>query len=295
MKPQNKYAIAIGNFDGFHIGHQKIVATLKDIAGSEKLGSRLLTFNPSPKVFFHPNMVQIFTISQKKERLARLGLDSVEFLNFIKYHRLSAEEFVSQVLLERFAMDYIIVGENFGFGRHRQGDIQLLESLSKQLGFRLAVVSPLSYKNKRVSSSRIREALLQGDVQESACMLGNHYYIDGSIVEGDKLGRKLGFPTINLVTRNSILPEGVFESEVVVSGVNHIAVTNIGRRPTFLGEKVTVESHILGFNEIIYGENVRIVLKDKLRDEVKFSNKEQLIQQIKKDIDKIKVDKMGLF
>jgi riboflavin kinase/FMN adenylyltransferase len=295
MKLQKRFAIAIGNFDGYHMGHQKLISTLQEKAAENKLATCLITFNPSPKVFFRPNMVQIFTLEQKKERLAQLGLNCVEYLNFIKYHQLSAHEFVKNVLIDQYAMDYIVVGRNFGFGRHRQGDIALLESLSKNLDFRLEVVSPLFYKHKRISSSRIRETLLHGDVYEAGCMLGNPYYIDGLIVEGDKLGRKLGFPTINVVTRNSILPEGVFESEVVVGGATHVAVTNIGRRPTFLGEKVTVESHILGFNKSVYGEPVRIALKQKLRNEVKFSSKEKLIQQIKKDIDKIKVDKIGLF
>lgn len=295
MKLQKKIAIAIGNFDGYHMGHQKLISTLKEIASDNHLGSCLITFTPSPKVFFRPNMVQIFTLDQKKERLGQLGLDCVEYLDFIRYHQLSANDFVKDVLIKRFAMDYIVVGRNFGFGRNRQGDINLLRSLSRDLQFRLEVVSPLFYKNERISSSRIRETLLHGEVHEAACMLGNPYYIDGVIVEGDRLGRKLGFPTINVVTRNSILPEGVFESKVLIGGAAHVGVTNIGKRPTFMGEKITVESHILGFNKTVYGENVRITLKHKLRDEVKFSSQEKLIQQIKKDIDKIKVDKIGLF
>ena len=288
-------AISIGNFDGFHLGHGKIVDTMKTIAQQNNLQCSIITFSPHPRVLFKKLSHLITTESQKREILGSLGV-RFEFMDFLKIVSLTPEQFVTDVLLKKFRMKYIIVGKNFKFGKDRGGGIDTLETLSHDFGFRLVVVPPVKIDGTRVSSSRIRESLLEGEIAAANRMLGRSYYIDGEVVHGEKIGKELGFPTINLKTGNTILPEGVFKTKVSIGGDLYDSVTNIGTRPTFYNKsEKKVEAHILDFDRGLYGKTVRLYFEKKLRNEKKFDSESGLVEQIKKDIECIKVDKDTLF
>lgn len=288
-------AISIGNFDGFHLGHGKIVDTMKTIALQNNLQCSIITFSPHPRVLFKKLSRLITTEAQKREILGSLGV-RFEFMDFLKIVSLTPEQFVTDVLLKKFRMKYIIVGKNFKFGKDRGGGIDTLETLSHDFGFRLVVVPPVKIDGTRVSSSRIRETLLEGKVATANRLLGRSYYIDGEVVHGEKIGKELGFPTINLKTDNTILPEGVFKTKVSIGGELYDSVTNIGTRPTFYNKsEKKVETHILDFDRGLYGKTVRLYFEKKMRDEKKFDSESGLVEQIKKDIECIKVDKDTLF
>jgi riboflavin kinase / FMN adenylyltransferase len=288
-------AIAIGNFDGFHLGHRKIVDQLKQIALEKQLHSIILTFTPNPRIYFKRESYLIHTDSQKKEILESLGLDQVVFINFAEVVDLSDEQFLKEFLIDRYHMRHIVMGENFRFGKGREGDLDFLTQMAHRWGFALTVVKPVTLDRQRISSTRIREKLLAADIPEANRMLGRRYVIQGKVVEGDKVGTELGFPTINLETENTLLPEGVFKTAVEVDGKGYASVTYIGYRPTFSGKEKKVESHLFHFNREIYGQRVKIYFEKKVRDDMKFDSKVGLIRQIKKDIENLKVDKGPIF
>jgi riboflavin kinase/FMN adenylyltransferase len=284
-----KSVIAIGNFDGFHLGHKRIVKNLMEIVAKENLISHILTFTPNPKKYFNKEKHLIFTNSQKKRFLEERNVDRITFINFTEISHLQAEDFVTDFLIGKFNMKYIVVGDNFKFGKNRGGDIKSLKKMAAKFDFYLQVVEPEMSDGIRISSSNIRERLEKGDFEEANHMLGRPYCIEGIITEGDKMGRELGFPTINVKTKNLLLPEGVFKSKVEIENETFDSITNIGRRPTFLGMEKRVESHLFGFDRIVYGKKVKVYFEKKLRNEIKFSSKNNLIDQIKKDIENLRI------
>ena len=288
-------AIAIGNFDGFHLGHQKIIESLKQVARENNLVSIILTFAPNPRLYFKREKQLINTDGQKKEILENLGVDRVIFINFTEVVDMSDEQFLKDFLIDKYKMKHIVMGENFRFGKGREGDIGFLKRMSDQWSFGLTVVKSVRLAHQRVSSTYIREKLASGQIEESNRMLGRRYVIEGVVVEGDKVGTELGFPTINLETDNLLLPEGVFKTTVEIDGGIYRSITYIGYRPTFSGKEKKVEAHIFDFNREIYGKQVKIYFEKKLRDDMKFESKLSLINQIKKDIENLKVDKGPFF
>ena len=288
-------AIAIGNFDGFHLGHRKIIEHLKQVALGHNLFSIILTFTPNPRVYFKRDLHLIHTDAQKKEILERLGVDQVIFMNFNEVVDMSDEQFLQECLVERFNMKHIVMGENFRFGKGREGDIGFLQRMAHRWGFALSVVKPVTLDQQRISSTFIRNKLMDADIPGANRMLGRRYFIAGKVVEGDKVGTELGFPTINLETENTLLPEGVFKTAVEINGKSYASITYIGSRPTFSGKEKKVESHLFHFNREIYGQGVKIYFEKKVRDDMKFDSKIGLIRQIKKDIENLKVDKEPIF
>lgn len=288
-------AIAIGNFDGFHLGHQKIIERLKQVARENDLISIILTFTPNPKIYFKREKQLINTDAQKKEILENLEADRVIIINFAEVVDMSDERFLKDFLIDKYKMKHIVMGENFRFGKGREGDIGFLKQMADQQGFGLTVVKSVMLDHHRVSSTYIREKLTTAKIEESNRMLGRRYFIDGLVVEGDKVGSELGFPTINLETDNILLPEGVFKTTVEIDGAIYNSITYIGYRPTFSGKEKKVESHIFDFNRKTYGKQVKIYFEKKLRDDMKFDSKMSLINQIKKDIENLKVDKGPFF
>jgi riboflavin kinase/FMN adenylyltransferase len=288
-------AVAIGNFDGFHLGHQKIIERLKQIARENNLISIILTFTPNPRIYFKREKHLINTDAQKKEILENLEVDRVIIINFDQVVDMSDERFLKDFLIDKYKMKHIVMGENFRFGKGREGDISFLKQMSDRWGFGLTVVKSVMLDHHRVSSTYIREKLAAAQIEESNRMLGRRYFVDGLVVEGDKVGTELGFPTINLETDNILLPEGVFKTTVEIDGETYNSITYIGYRPTFSGKEKKVESHIFDFNREIYGKQVKIYFKKKLRDDMKFESKMSLINQIKKDIENLKVDKGPFF
>jgi riboflavin kinase/FMN adenylyltransferase len=286
---KKKSVIAVGNFDGFHRGHKKIIMNLKEIAAKENLFSHILTFTPNPKQYLKKEKNLIFTEAQKKRVLEEQKVDRITFMNFIEISHLQAEDFIKDFLIETFNIKYIVVGEDFKFGRNRGGNIESLKKMTGKFGFNLRVVEPEVVDGIRISSTNIRERLFAAKFEEAQRMLGRFYHIEGIITEGDKMGRELGFPTINVKTGNSLLPEGVFKTKVEIDNETFESITNIGRRPTFLGMEKRVESHIFEFDRIVYGKEVKIYFASKLRDEIKFKSKNNLIEQIKKDIENLRI------
>ncbi len=288
-------AVAIGNFDGFHLGHQKIIERLKQIARENKLTSIILTFTPNPRIYFKREKQLINTDAQKKEILENLEVDRVIIVNFAEVVDMSDEQFLKDFLIDKYKMKHIVMGENFRFGKGREGDIGFLKQMADRWDFGLTVVKSVRLDHQRISSTYIREKLAAAQIEESNRMLGRTYFIDGIVVEGDKVGTELGFPTINLETDNILLPEGVFKTTVEIDGDIYNSITYIGYRPTFSGKEIKVESHIFDFSRKIYGKQVKIYFEKKLRDDMKFESKISLINQIKKDIENLKVDKGQFF
>jgi riboflavin kinase/FMN adenylyltransferase len=295
IKDKQGSVIAVGNFDGFHRGHRKLVQTLETIARERNLLSMILTFFPNPKVYFNKDLNLISSDEQKKQILEELEVDDVLFLNFDEILNMSGEAFVKDVLIDQFHMKFIVMGENFRFGKNRESGVESLKEMAEKFGFEWTVVTPVILDGTIISSALIRKKLGKAQIRESNRMLGRLYYIDGVVIEGDKIGRELGFPTINIETENEILPEGVFKTSSEIDGKMHDSITYIGTSPTLLPGKVKkVETHILGFEKSIYGKKVRVYFEKKLRGEMTFGSKTKLIDQIKKDIQRLKVDK-GLF
>ncbi|HDP94263.1 MAG TPA: bifunctional riboflavin kinase/FAD synthetase [Candidatus Aminicenantes bacterium] len=285
-------AVAIGNFDGFHLGHQELIRRLRVLAQKRELAARVVTFRPNPKVYFGRSIPLIFTDEQKARMLESQKVDEVIFQPFSQVAHLSAKEFVCRFLIPRLSMRALVVGENFRFGAGRTGDTDFLQRIAFDKGFHLEVVPSLTRNKGRVSSSRIRELLIKGVVDEAAQLLGRHYFIDGIVVSGAGRGRKLGFPTINLNTENQVLPQGVFATRVEWKDQFYPAVTNIGLSPTFSRSIRKVETHIIDFDRQIYHNRVRLHFLYKLRDEFRFDTASELIAQIRRDVRKAFIDKV---
>lgn len=286
MRPKEGTAAAIGNFDGFHLGHRKIIDTLNSAALEKKLRTMVLTFTPNPKTYFNKELNLINSDEQKKQILETLDVHDVVFLDFDRIRHMSGETFVKEVLIQRYNVKYIAMGENFRFGKNREGDIGALKEMAPRFGFEYSVVSPLSLNGTPISSSLIRKKLGLAEIEDSNRMLGRLYFIDGVVADGDKIGRELGFPTINIETPNEILPDGVFKTRTEIESLSQVydSITYIGTSPTFSGNKKKIETHILDFNRRIYGKKVRIYFQKRVRGEMKFDSKRDLIDQIKKDI-----------
>lgn len=290
--PRCGCAIAIGNFDGFHLGHRKIIDTLIAIAQEKGLISMILTFSPNPRVYFKRESYLIHTDTQKRRILENTSVDRVCIIDFERVVNMTDEDFLTDILIDRFFMKHIVMGENFRFGRGRVGDIMFLKDVSVRYGFEFTVVPPVHLDNVRISSTVIRGLLVDGQIEQANRMLGRDYFIEGVVMEGDRRGRELGYPTINVNTGNTLLPEGVFQTLVEIDEQMYPSISYIGFRPTFQGKEKKVESHIFNFTHRIYGKMVRIHFQEKLRGDMTFNSRTQLIQQIKKDIEHLKcVDK----
>ncbi len=297
IKDKQGSVAAVGNFDGFHLGHRKLVDTLKQIALGKNLASLILTFIPNPKVYFNKELSLINSDQQKKQLLENLGVDQIVFLDFNQVLDMSGETFVKEILIDRCKVKFIVMGENFKFGKNRQCDSESLKKMAEKFNFEFTVVTPVILEGTPISSSLIRRKLGCSEIEDSNRMLGRSYYIDGIVVEGDKIGRELGFPTINIKTDNEILPDGVFKTRTEIDGRPQIydSISYIGSSPTFPGKEKKVETHILDFNETVYNQKVRVYFEKKIRGDRKFDSRTTLIDQIKKDIQGLNVDKPLIF
>ena len=278
-------ALAIGNFDGLHRGHRRILRLLVTRARAAGLPSCVLTFSPHPERFFKGRPISMIqTLDQRLNGLAEAGVDIALVLPFDRpLARLSAEAFVRRVLVRAFRTRLVIVGRGFRFGRSREGDVALLRSLGRAAGFATLPVPPLAWKGRTISSSLIRDLLSRGRVGTVRTLLGRPFEVEGDVVRGEARGRRLGFPTANIETPNEILPRGVFFTRFRVDGEDHPALTSVGVRPTFGRSDMTVESHLLRFRKDIYGEAVKIFFLRKLRDENRYAGPSALIARMKKD------------
>ena len=293
--------LALGNFDGMHRGHLKIIERVR--RGAEERGATAvaMTFDPHPSKIVRPDKAPplLMTHQQKLEALARGGMHGVAIIRFTpELSQWDPETFVRTVLVEWLHVSEVWVGANFLFGHDRSGNFSLLRSLGARYGFRAEKIDPVRYKDFVVSSTRVRRLISEGRVDEAGALLGHHYSIDGSVVKGQKRGRELGFPTANLCAENELVPPaGVYATTATLDGIAYSSITNIGTRPTFeSGETIVIETHVMNFDKDLYGARLRLGFVQRLRDEKKFEGIDALKAQIHADRARAQdlFDRMGL-
>jgi riboflavin kinase/FMN adenylyltransferase len=279
-------AVAVGNFDGVHRGHLKILATLSLQARKFDLEPLVLTFAPHPGKVTGGGAIRLLqTRDQKFAALQAAGVRSMMALAFD--HRIagmSSREFVRDIAVEALKARVIVVGDNFRFGKQRSGDIETLMKLAAEFQLEVTSVPALSLEGEVISSSLIRRLIFRGELEKAARFLGRPYEIEGRVIKGSSRGRELGFPTANLESSNEILPGGVFISRVFIGGDARAAVSNIGTSPTFGQESQGVETHLLDFEGNLYGRKLNIQLIRKLREERTFASPGALAEHIREDI-----------
>src|SRR6266851_2869776 len=281
-------AVTVGNFDGLHLGHQKILQSVRERARAAGLRAAVITFDPHPMRVLRPDRapLMIQTLSQRLAGFEQLGLDAAIVLKFDHTLSLvSPEEFIERILVRGLRVGAILVGANFRFGHRGAGDMRLLGEFGERDGFDVEVVPPVQVGGNIVSSTAIRTAVASGDVAGTIPLLGRAFSLTGEIRVGAGRGRTILFPTLNLAPEQELLPKlGVYATESVLGGRVYRSVTNVGTRPTFNGEGVTVESHLFDFNERCTEMPLEVRFHARLRDEMKFSSPEQLKEQIARDI-----------
>ena len=279
--------LALGNFDGLHRGHQKIIERVKRGAAEHGGTAMAMTFDPHPPRVVRPEKAPplLMTTAQKLEALEQSGIRCVAVVRFTReLSEWDPETFVRTALVEWLRVSEVWVGANFLFGHERSGNFSLLRTLGQRYGFRADKIDPVRYKDFVVSSTRVRRLVGEGRVDEAGALLGHGFYVDGTIVEGRRRGRELGFPTANLATDNELLPpHGVYATTMTIDGVVHAGLTNIGTRPTFGETATTVETHVLGYAGDLYGRSVRLGFVLRLRDERRFEDVDALRMQIEAD------------
>jgi len=283
--------LTLGVFDGLHLGHQAIVRTVVERALLIDAIPTLITFDPHPRQVLKPDTAPplLQTFNQKMEGLRGLGIEQVIVLEFNpQLAALSAEEFVRRFIVDGLQAREVYLGKGFAFGHNRQGNIELLQSLSRQLGFYAAEVPEVRLRGHRISSTMVRMLLKAGRVNVARRMLGRPYGIEGVVTRGHGIGRSLLYPTANLDLQNRVLPaDGVYVTLALINGVWRRSVTNIGRRPTFGGEPESkVETHVIDFDDDLYDQTIRVRALHRLRGEKKFSGIEELKAQITRDRDR---------
>jgi len=280
-------AVALGNFDGFHAGHRKIIETLQKTAEREKLLAVVLTFHPHPRLYFNQPIQLISTDRQRRETLKCQPLDYLFFIDFGIVAAIPPHDFVRDFLLRRLRMKVLVVGEDFRFGRGREGDLANLRREAATAHFKIILSPTVQIGGCRVASSLIRKKLAAGAIHEANHMLQRPYYIDGTVEKGAGRGSQLGFPTINTATDNQILPVGVFQTRIEIGKRLYASVTNVGFAPTFhagAAAPLKVETHIPGFQRTVYGKKVRLHFIGKIREEKEFASAQSLADQIRQDI-----------
>ena len=279
--------VALGSFDGLHSGHLSLVNKIIELANENKGKSIVYTFKNHPRTLIKgatpPKL--LMDNESKEEILEALGVDLIYFEEFNEeYMKLTPEGFI-KYLCEKFKVKGIVVGFNYRFGYKNVGNIEMLKELSTKYGYELYVMEPCNYEDEVISSTRIRNELLSGNVDKAMKMLNRPYCIKGKVVHGKKLGRAIGFPTANLdYSKEALIPKkGVYYTKVQWQGKIYKGITSVGNNPTVNGDKLTIETYILDFNNDLYGHNIKVCFIKKIRDEKKFNSIDDLVIQLKKD------------
>jgi riboflavin kinase / FMN adenylyltransferase len=286
--------LALGNFDGVHRGHRKILERVRRVAGERGATSVVMTFDPHPPRVVRPDKAPplLMTKAQKLEAIADAGVQGAAIVRFTTaLSRWDPETFVRTVLVDWLRVGEVWVGANFLFGHDRAGNFSMLRVLGGRLGFKAEKIDPVRYKDFVVSSTRVRRLVSEGRVDEAGALLGHQYFVDGIVMRGDQRGRTLGFPTTNLCTENELLPpHGVYATTARVGPLVYPSVTNIGTRPTVdESGRTVVETHIFGFDRDLYGQSIRIGFVQRLRDERRFDSLDALRAQIDADCQRARV------
>jgi len=278
--------VAIGNFDGVHAGHQKILKFLSQKAKKLGLFSLVLTFSPHPeKILGEKRIKMIQTLDERVKEIEKFGIQAVLIVSFDqKLSSLSGKEFVQKILLNKLKAKAVVVGENFRFGKNRAGDISLLQQMASRFDFQVHSIPAVSKQGMIASSSLIRSLLREGKIEKANLLLGRPYEIEGKVIKGKSRGKALGFPTANIETKNEIIPAGIFISTVGIGLETYPSLTNVGNCPTFSQREINIESYIINFNKDLYGKTIRIRFIKKIRKEIKFKTQDDLAAQIKKDL-----------
>ncbi len=287
-------ALTIGNFDGVHVGHQALLARVRERSRRLALTAAVLTFEPHPREFFSPGAApaRLTTLREKLECLARYGVDRTHVVRFNReFAAMSADDFVAQLLVKNLNVRWLLVGDDFRYGAGRGGDYAQLARAAERFGFQLESMQCVSMAGERVSSTAVRAALAHGDFAQAERLLGRAYTIEGRVSHGEKLGRRLGFPTANIQLKRKRAPlTGIYA--VKLHGVESTplpAVASLGVRPTVMADAVPVlEVHVLDFNADIYGRRVQVEFLHKLRDEEKYPDLETLRRQIQRDVEHVR-------
>jgi len=289
LRPEHRgCAATIGSFDGLHLGHQAVLTQLAAQGRERRLPVTLITFEPQPREYFMPEEAppRLTRFREKLEVLQHCGIDRVVCLRFNAWlASLTADEFIQRVMLDGLAVKYLVVGDDFRFGKGRLGDYALLEQTGKIHGFPVVTMPTFNVGNHRVSSTRIRVALNEGDFSSAEALLGRPYWMSGRVAHGDKRGRTIGFPTANIfLHRNAVPVNGVFAVEMCGIDDRPIAcVANVGTRPTVDGSRALLEVHLFDYDRDIYERHVQVSFLKKLRPERKFESFELLKRQIERD------------
>ncbi|MCH1960810.1 MULTISPECIES: bifunctional riboflavin kinase/FAD synthetase [Romboutsia] len=283
----NKSVVTIGNFDGLHKGHQVLVKKAVEYGFKNNIKSVVFTFDNHPANYFIKNSIKnIISNKEKEQRIKDMGIDLIISIPFDEYMtKISPREFVKDILIDKLGVKKIIVGYDFTFAKNKEGNVNLLKELCSEYNFELEIVNPIKIDNIRVSSTYIRNLIKDGQVSKVKKYLGHNYEIKGEVIHAKKLGRTIGFPTANIQgDKNMIIPKnGIYATKVYIDGNTYYGATNIGFNPTVNGDKLSIETNILDFNEDIYGKIIKVEFLERIRDERKFSSLEELKQQLKKD------------
>ena len=291
-----KSILLIGNFDGLHLGHQKVCNEAKKYKKKYKLRLGVLTFNPLPVMFFNNKMknYRLTNDSQKFILLKKMGVDFVINKRFnLKFSKIKSEKFIKNIIVKKIDPKFIFVSNNFRYGNKRKGDVKELITESKKYGFNVIKPEPLRIKKKVVSSTSIRDLLKKGKIKKANKLLSRNWVINGDVQRGRQLGKKLGFPTCNIDINNYILAKpGVYSIKVTIDESKKIlnGIAYLGYRPTFEGKKLLLEVNLFGFNGNLYKKTLNVYFFNFIRRDKKFKNKISLITQMKKDLTKAKLD-----
>ncbi len=283
--------LSIGNFDGVHRGHQAMLQRLKKNADELNVPSVAMTFDPPPVALVAPELVppRLSTLARKTELIAKLGIDYLfVYPTDTEFLAQSAEQFFQRIVLEKFQAAGMVEGENFYFGKNRQGDVELLKQLTCEHDISLEIVEAVIAGGKMISSTRIRQLISTGEIEEAVECLGHPYRVTGTVIQGDQRGRDLGFPTANLAEIETLIPsEGVYAGICLHHGNQYSAAVNIGSNPTFSNGRKKFEVHLIGFKGDLYGQEISVDLIARCRDVKKFVNQTDLQNQLEIDIQQI--------
>jgi riboflavin kinase / FMN adenylyltransferase len=290
IKNNKNAVVTVGSFDGLHLGHIKILNKVNELAKSSNCSSAVVTFDPHPRYVLSQNyeMKILTSLDEKKEIFEKLGIDNLMVINFTKdFSQLTSDEFIKKFILQKIGASHMVIGHDHKFGKDRLGDEQKLREVGKQYNFDVTAVAPENLNDEIISSTKVRRALVEGDVEKAEHLLGRKYSITGAIVLGAQRGRVLGFPTANtklFEDEKAVPANGVYVVDCFLDYRKYFGIMNIGYRPTFENKhELVLETHILNFSGDIYGKTLKIEFLKRLRDEKKFESRDALIHQIEYD------------
>ena len=289
-KTYKRSSLAIGNFDGIHKGHQRVFKNASEFAKKNKSKFGILTFSPLPVMFFNKK-IKNYKLTSDNEKLRLLKKFHVDFVFNVKFNRkfskMSANNFISNIIYKKINPARIFVSNNFKFGYKRKGNLNLLKKFEKKYNYKLIKISPYKYKKKIVSSTKIRKLLNKGNIDLTNKLLGRTWMVDGHVVRGKKLGRKLGYRTCNVRIKNYILPKaGIYAVKLLIGSKRklYFGAAYFGSRPTFKGKEIFLEIYIFGINKNLYKKKLRVYFVKFIRADKKFKNSSELVRQMNKDV-----------